>query len=90
MLRLALLLVLLALLARAFWRVIDGVIEGARGEPSAARTRRGGPVRGVQMAKDPICGTYVVPERAVLLTVGDERHFFCSVRCRDAFRARTA
>ena len=32
MLRLLLLLVLIIFTARAFWRVIDGVIEGMRGE----------------------------------------------------------
>ena len=90
MLRLALLLILVAFLARAFWKVMDGVLEGVRGTEASPPKRTGAPARGVQMARDPICGTYVVPERAIPLTVGEEQHFFCSAKCRDAFRAQTA
>jgi YHS domain-containing protein len=89
MLRAALLLVLVVLVARAFWKVLDGVLDGARGGaprqvPTAA------PPPGVPMARDPVCGTYVVPERAITLASGGQQIFFCSARCRDAFRARTA
>jgi hypothetical protein len=42
------------------------------------------------MERDPVCGTFVVPERAVKLTTGREDRFFCSVACRDAYRARGA
>jgi YHS domain-containing protein len=40
------------------------------------------------MVRDPVCGTFVVPERAVSLSVGREIVYFCSVACRDAYRAR--
>jgi uncharacterized protein len=84
-----LLLVLAMLLARAGWRIIDGVMEGLAGRGS--RTREGSvPERGVQMVRDPICGTYVVPDRAVALSDGSRRVFFCSTNCRDKYRARTA
>jgi YHS domain-containing protein len=84
-----LLLVLAMLLARAGWRIIDGVMEGLAGRGS--RTRDGSvPARGVQMVRDPICGTYVVPDRAVALSDGSARVFFCSANCRDKYRARTA
>jgi uncharacterized protein len=82
-------LVLAMLLARAGWRVIDGVMEGLSGRGS--RTRDGNvPARGVQMVRDPVCGTYVVPDRAVALSDGSGRVFFCSANCRDKYRARTA
>jgi YHS domain-containing protein len=42
------------------------------------------------MVRDPVCGTFVVPERAVSLTVGRELLHFCSVACRDAYRTRPA
>jgi YHS domain-containing protein len=42
------------------------------------------------MVRDPVCGTFVVPDRAVRLTDGREPVFFCSTACRDKFRARTA
>ena len=44
----------------------------------------------MQMARDPVCGTFVVPERSVSLFEGPVRVFFCSERCRDAYRARSS
>jgi YHS domain-containing protein len=88
MLRLILLLVLIAFLARAFWRLMDGVVEGLSGAPPARGPRV--PARGVQMVRDPVCGTYVVPDRAVALTDGRQQVFFCSAACRDKYRARTS
>src|SRR5262245_46259676 len=83
MLRVALELLLILFMARAFWRVIGGVIQGIAG-PEHAR-----PQRGTLMARDPVCGTFVLPERAVVLTDGRGRVFFCSTKCRDAYRARS-
>ena len=81
-----LLLILAMVVARAVWGVIDGVREGLTG----ASTRRQGnvPARGVQMVRDPVCGTYIIPERAVTLVDGSGRVFFCSATCRDKYRAR--
>ncbi|MGE3508277.1 MAG: hypothetical protein AB7N65_05285 [Vicinamibacterales bacterium] len=94
MLRLILLLILIAFLARAFWRLMDGVIEGVRGSgsfgPNAAGRRAAGgrasQVQSVHMARDPVCGTFVVPERAVTLAQPDGVVYFCSTRCRDAYQ----
>jgi uncharacterized protein len=85
MLRLVLELVLILILARAFWQVVGGIIEGATGRRSANV-----PDRGAQMVRDPVCGTFILPERAVTLTDGRQRRFFCSTACRDKYRARTA
>jgi YHS domain-containing protein len=82
MLRLVLFLLLAVLVARAFWRLVDGIVEGVRG----GAERPGVPERGVQMARDPVCGTYVVPERALSIADGRERVFFCSVACREKYR----
>ena len=38
------------------------------------------------MARDPVCGTFVVPERAVAMTVAGQQVFFCSDACRDRYR----
>ena len=88
MLRFVLLAILVTLVARAFWRVVDGIMEGLTGK----RTGRGSnaPPPSVQMARDPVCGTYVVPDRAVVLSDGSRRVFFCSTGCRDRYRARPA
>jgi YHS domain-containing protein len=89
MLRIALLLILSIVLGRTFWRIIDGLVEGITGRPRTS-VRQGVPQQGVPMVRDPVCGTFVLPERAVSLTDGRTRLFFCSDACRDKYRARTA
>ena len=88
LLRLALFIVLGVFVARAFWRLVDGIAAGVRGGPA----RGGGPVpaRGVQMVRDPVCGTFVLPDHALMLSDGRARIFFCSDTCRDKYRARPA
>ena len=44
----------------------------------------------VHMERDPVCGTYVVPERSLSIDDGTGRAYFCSAACRDKYRARTA
>lgn len=89
MFRFVLLLILIVFVARAFWRVVDGVMEGITGQPRAGGSART-PAHRVQMARDPVCGTYVVPERAVALGDGSRRVYFCSAKCRDQYRGKTA
>jgi uncharacterized protein len=85
LLRLALFIILAFFVARAFWRLLDGIVEGA------SRGSRGSQVaqRGVQMVRDPVCGTFVVADRAVTLMDGRTLVHFCSDACRDKYR-RTA
>jgi len=92
MARFVLLLVLIIIISRMFWRLIDSFIEGVTGQTRQGRQARGRhvPDRGVPMARDPVCGTFVVPERAVSLVNGRTRLFFCSETCRDKYRAKTA
>ena len=85
MLRLLLFLALAVFVARAFWRMFDGIVEGASG----GRPRKQAPDRGVQMVRDPVCGTFVLPDRAVTLIDGRARVHFCSDACRDKYRPRT-
>jgi hypothetical protein len=86
MLRYILILILLALVARAFWRIVDGVIAGVRKSSGSPQV----PAAGVPMQRDPVCGTFVIPDRAIVLGGGDRRLYFCSTACRDKYRARTA
>jgi hypothetical protein len=83
--RFVLFLVLAILVARLFWRLVDGIMGGARG-----RSGGGVPRRGVAMVRDPVCGTFVVPERAITIVDGRTTVSFCSEACRDKYRARTA
>jgi hypothetical protein len=83
--RFVLFVILSVFIARAFWRMLDGIIEGYSGRPPSSNVLG----RGVQMARDPVCGTYVVPDRAVAITDGRQKVFFCSAGCRDKYRAQT-
>ena len=85
MIRLVFYAVLLILFARAMGRLWSGFVEGINGAPPPGGNV---PARGVQMVRDPVCGTYVVPDRAVALSDGSSRVFFCSANCRDKYRAR--
>jgi YHS domain-containing protein len=81
---------------RAIWKLLQGVMHGLSGQPGQSPQARqpresgGVPAQGVQMARDPVCGTYVVPDRAVSITVGRQPVYFCSTECRDKYRAKTA
>jgi YHS domain-containing protein len=86
MTRVLLILVLSIIVSRMFWRMVESFIEGVRG---GSRTPAP-PLRGVSMVRDPVCGTFVLPDRAVTLLDGRNRVFFCSAACRDKYRARTA
>ena len=77
--------VILILFARSVSKLWAGVREGLGHErPSRRRV----PERGVQMARDPVCGTFVIPEQAIVLTTGSQRLYFCSTECRDKYRSR--
>jgi YHS domain-containing protein len=84
MIRLLLLIVLFIVIARVFWRFVDNIIEAADKQPTSSRKRV--PDAGVRMMRDPVCGMFVVPDRA--LTLADDRttHYFCSAACRDKFK----
>ena len=82
MIRVLLIAILVLLIARAFWRLMDGVIEAAGG------TRRTPPKPpSVKLVRDPVCGTYVAPRDARSLTARGTTYYFCSDECRDNFRA---
>lgn len=85
-LRLVLEIVLICVVARAFWRLIDGIMAGLRGPAGPTRV----PQRGVQMVRDPVCGTFVVPDNALAISAGPRRLHFCSTRCRDQYLARSS
>ena len=82
LLRLALFILLAFFVARAFWRLLDGIVEGASGGSRGRQV----PQRGLQMARDPVCGTFVVAERALSLTDGSTTVYFCSDACRDKYK----
>ena len=88
LLRVVLLFILATLLVRAVGRFLGGLMQGAAG-PAAAPRRPSRQVDvPVKMAKDPVCGTFVVPGKALSLASGRDTVWFCSEACRDAFGRR--
>lgn len=79
MIKFLLLAILLLVIARAFWRVVDGILDAAGGQE-----RR---TPGVKLVRDPVCGTFVAPRSALSLTSGRETVYFCSEECRSKYRA---
>ena len=75
-------LIVAVLIVRAVWRLLAGVAQGLRTPDSTGGTRGSSPVA---LARDPICGTYVVPARALTIGRGDDIQYFCSKRCRDQY-----
>jgi len=93
MLRFILLTILLMILFRVVSRLLAGIVRGMQGpDDSVGHAGHGShpPQRGVQMERDPVCGTFVVPERAIAMSGrGGERVYFCSAECREKYKART-
>jgi YHS domain-containing protein len=76
-------LLLLFFILRAISRLVHGIVEGMRpprdDQPAA-----------VPLARDPVCGTFVVPSRAVTAGSGADMRFFCSENCRRTYEMRAA
>ena len=83
-LRSLLLFLLLLVVARAVWRLLSGVVQGASSGQSGRSGQPASPPA-VKMVRDPVCGTYVVPGRALELARGRETLYFCSEKCRDQY-----
>ena len=80
MTRLALVAILLLVVAWAFWRFVDGVIEAFGGLPNRSGKKP------VKLVRDPVCGTWVAPHNSLGLRAGEVTHYFCSDACRETFR----
>ena len=80
-------LLLLFFLARAVWRLLEGVVRGAQAPPPGRR-RAAPPAPSVKMVRDPVCGTFVVPGKALSLTAGSSTVYFCSEECRSRYQSR--
>ena len=92
MLRFALGALLIVMLARAFWAVVDGVVEGATGKRQRGGGGSGGGRRGqsqaaTKLVRDPVCGTYIVPNPSWSVVRGGTTVYFCSERCLKSYRA---
>jgi YHS domain-containing protein len=87
--RLILLFILILAAARFFWRLVDVVMKAALGPAGQQQARRGGgPPASVKMQPCPVCGTYVVPGKAISAVSGGAPIYFCSDKCRAEFQSR--
>jgi YHS domain-containing protein len=79
--RILLIAILILLIARAFWRLVDGILESTGGT-----RRQRSKSASVKLVRDPVCGTYVQPRESLSLASRGSTHFFCSEECRSRFR----
>lgn len=87
LLRLLLLVILFSVIARVFWRFVGAVVKAAS-VPSAGGAARGTTPSPVKMQPCPVCGTYVVPGKAISAVSQGASVHFCSEKCRTEFVAR--
>jgi YHS domain-containing protein len=83
--------IVILLLARAFWRLMDGVIEALGGLPKkqtggGSSEARGSGGKAVKLVRDPVCGTHIAPSTSLSLVANGTTVYFCSETCRDRFR----
>jgi YHS domain-containing protein len=86
--RVLLIAVLMIVIANAFWRLVDGIIEAAGGTNREPRRRGGGSSSAVRLARDPVCGTHVPVNAALSLSTKGQTQYFCSEKCRDEYLKR--
>jgi hypothetical protein len=84
--------VLFSVIARLFWRFVDGVVRGVTGAagpapPGGARRASTAPAA-VKMSQCPVCGTYVVPGKAISLVSGGSPIYFDTEKCRAEYQSR--
>jgi uncharacterized protein len=83
LIRTLLILLLILLLVRFVWRLVSGIVEGASGDSRSRGRSPSSPA--VRMVQDPVCGTYVVPGKALEVPRGRDTLFFCSEKCRNQY-----
>jgi YHS domain-containing protein len=73
-------LLLVILLVRALWRLVAGILEGVSVPQMPDRPAKA-------LVRDPVCGTFVLPSKALSAGHGDTVQYFCSEQCRARYRA---
>ncbi len=76
--------VFVVVIFRVLWRLVTAALGASRELPPSEPIRQG------EMVRDPICGVYVLRQRAIEEKRGDKLMYFCSEQCRAAFRLSEA
>lgn len=87
MTRFLLLMVLFMVIARTFWNFVDAIVRGAAGSSGPSNRRSHAPAA-VRMQQCPVCGTYVVPGKAISAVSQGVAVYFDSEKCRAEFQSR--
>ena len=70
-------IIIILIILRLLWRMIMGPMRRPRAE-RGARGKKGS----LPLVRDPVCGTYLLPDRAIKEGSGDQTLYFCSETCR--------
>jgi YHS domain-containing protein len=84
MLRIIIWAVLLIVIGRMVWRFVYAVFDGAGMLKGSGQRERAA----VKLVRDPICGVFVVPDKALTSGSGTATRYFCSEKCRDQWGRR--
>jgi YHS domain-containing protein len=76
-------LVLIYFVVRAITRFARGILEGMTPPREKQPTA-------VPLVRDPVCGTFVVPARAITGGSGADVRYFCSEKCRRSYEMKAA
>ncbi|HUF24436.1 MAG TPA: hypothetical protein VMN81_09935 [Vicinamibacterales bacterium] len=68
-------IILILVILRILWRIIMGPMRRPRRERKNGRAS-------VPLVRDPVCGTYLLPDRAIKVGTGESMLYFCSETCR--------
>ncbi len=71
-------------IVRSVLRLVRGIAEGLQG-PQAPKAPPA-----VPLVRDPVCGPFVVPSKALSAGTGSQTRFFCSEQCRRAYAMKIA
>ena len=69
--------ILFVVLIRALSRLMKGILEGAGYRRDAIQAKPS-----VGLVRDPVCGMFVVPSKALTAGSGTQTKYFCSEKCR--------
>lgn len=79
--------IVIVMIVRFVMSLFAGVRAGQRPasprQPARPQERIGG-----TLVRDPLCGTYLPQDRALVVSRGGSTEYFCSAKCRDEWAAR--
>jgi YHS domain-containing protein len=82
MVRLILWILLAIIVVRMVWRFVHAVMEGA------GMLKESSTPSAVKLVRDPVCGVFVAPQQALTAGSGASMQYFCSEKCRSAWKRR--